>query len=148
MKQRKMREGSNRMFKNPNLIEPDQSVLYSTKGSDQSQEPNIKVGHAGCECSSANTTVGGIQKAEARLAMTARGSVGSSHCAHGTYPHICERHQPTDTVATNNHFRHVRKAKVRMPCCSEEKAQQLSRTERAGSPDWRHSIRACSGQNI
>jgi len=28
------------------------------------------------------------------------------------------------------------------------KSQQLPRNERAGSPEWRHSIRACSGQNI
>jgi len=58
-----------------------------------------------------------------------RGSVESSRGAHGTHPHIFERHQPGDTVATNNHFRHVRGAKMRMSCCSEEKAQQLSHTE-------------------
>jgi len=108
----------------------------------------MEVGHAGCDCGSANTTVGGIQKAEARLAMTARGSVESSRCAHGTRPHIFERHQPGNTVATNNHFCHVRGAKVRMPCCSEEKTRQLSRNERAGSPEWRNSIRACSGPDI
>ena len=81
---------------------------------------------------------GGIQKVNARFAVTVRGSDESRRGAHGTHLHICERHQPTDTVATNNHFRHVRGAKVRMECCSEEKAQQLSRTERAGSPEWRH----------
>ena len=113
-------------------------ALSGWAGSNPSQGPSIKVGRAGCECGSVNTTVGGIQKAAARLAMTARGSVGSSHCAHGTRPHIFERHQPTDTVAANNYFRHVCGAKVRMPCCSEGKAQQLSRTERAGSPEWQH----------
>jgi len=68
--------------------------------SDPNQGPSIKVGRADRECGSVNDTVGGIQKAAARLAMTARGSVGSSHCAHGTRPHIFERHQPTDTVVT------------------------------------------------
>ena len=48
----------------------------------------------------------------------------------------------------NNHFRHVRGAKMRMPRCSERKAQQLSRTRRAGPPEWRHPICSCSGQDI
>jgi len=79
-----------------------------------------------------------MQKADARLAVTVRGSVETSRGARGTHPHIFERHPPGDTVATNNHFRHVRGAKMRMPRCSQEKAQQLSRTGRAGSPEWRH----------
>jgi len=34
---------------------------------------------------------------------------------------------------------------MRMPCFSEEKAQQLSRIGRTGPPEWRHSIRSRSG---
>jgi len=75
-------------------------------------------------------------------------SVETSCGAHGTHLHIFKRHQPGDTVATNNHFRHVRRAKMRMPWCLEEKAQQLSLTGRAGPPEWRHSICSCSGQEI
>jgi len=112
-------------------------ALSGWAGSDPGQGPSIKVGRASCECGSVNTTVGGIQKAAVRLAMTARGSVGSSHCAHGTRPHIFERHQPTDTVATYNHFRHVWGAKVRMPCCSEATAQQLSQSNTGKSAAWR-----------
>jgi len=61
--------------------------------------------------------------------VTVRGSDETGRGARGTHPLICERHRPTDTVVTNNHFRHVWGAKVCIPCCSEETAQQLSRTE-------------------
>jgi len=79
-----------------------------------------------------------MQKADTRLAVTMRGSVESSREAHGTHLHIFERHQSGDAVATNNHFGHVQRAKMRMPCCSKGKAQQLSCTGRAGPPESTH----------
>jgi len=72
----------------------------------------------------------GCRKAESRLAVMVRGSIKSSRSAHGTHQHIFERHQSGDTVATHNHIHQVRGAKMRVPFCSEEKAQQLSRIGR------------------
>ena len=140
------------VIRQPQHVDPRSQAgpgaLQAWARSNQSQGSYIDARHTGCGCESPKIRVGGIQKVNARFAVTVRGSDESRRGAHGTHPHICERHQPTDTVATNNHFSHVRGAKVRMPCCSEEKAQQLSRPERADSPEWRHSMRACSGQNV
>jgi len=86
------------------------------------------------------TSLSPTQKAEARLAVTARGSVESSCGAHGTRPHIFERRQSGDTEAAHNHFHQARGAQMRMPCFSEEKAQQLPRIRRTGPPVWRHSM--------
>ena len=77
-----------------------------------------------------NTTVSGMQKVDARLAVTARGSIESSCGAHGTRPRIFERHQSGNTVATHNHFHQVWGAQMRMSCFSEGKAQQLPRIGR------------------
>jgi len=97
-------------------------ALQAWARADQGQGLYIDAGHTGCGCESPNIRVGGIQEVNARFTVTVRGSDESRRGAHGTHPHICERHQPTDIVATNNHFRHVWGAKVRMPYCSEEKA--------------------------
>jgi len=71
-----------------------------------------------------------MQKVDARLAVTARGSVTSSRAAHGTQPHIFERYQSGDIVAAHSHVHQMRGAQMRMPCFSEEKAQQLPRIGR------------------
>ena len=78
-----------------------------------------------------------MQKADARLAVMARGSVESSRSAHRTRPHIFERHQSGDTVAAHNHFHQMQGAQMRMPCFSEEKAQQLPRIGRTVPPEWK-----------
>jgi len=92
--------------------------------------------------------VSGMQKVDARLAVTARGSVESSHGAHGTRPQIFERHQSGDTVPAHNHVHQMRGAQMCMPCFSEEKAQQLPRIGRTSPSEWRHSICSSSGQDI
>jgi len=90
----------------------------------------MDVGHAGCGYDPDNTMVSGMQKVDARLAVMARGSVKSSHGARGTCPHIFERYQSGDTVAAQNHVHQMQGAQMRVPCFSEEKAQQLPRIGR------------------
>ena len=98
----------------------------------RSDKKKEEAGQEGYSCDPADTRVSGMQKADARFAVAVRGSVETGRGAHGTHPHIFERHKPGDAVATKNHFRHVQGAKMRMPRYSEGKAQQLSRTGKAG----------------